>query len=527
MKICLKSQVFKGENNSRTVNVIFSSPPDHPVYLTFFTPARKTFITSEPIPVNNLIGEYDLPSSVIDASGVLRIQAAEIGENFLKYSPIFEYFVNETLEVTEIPVPEGSIVSIADFYQKLLTKITSPNFGKKGDMLVVDEVDENGMPIAWETVSRGSSEVLSVNGKKGAVELSAEDIGALSEKDLGPAVCEALTKAKESGEFNGDQGPIGPRGPTGEQGVQGEPGKDGTSVQHSWNGSVLVITSASGTSSSDLKGEKGDTGSTGQTGPQGPQGIQGIKGDTGDKGERGEQGPQGIQGLQGPQGEKGTQGEQGPQGPKGEPGKPFRVAIICSSVAELNENYATDGLSVGEFALINSNVNDEDNAKLFVKTETEYRYLTDLSGAQGIQGPQGERGEQGPVGPQGEQGIQGLQGEQGPKGDTGATGSKGDTGEVGPQGPQGIQGPQGPKGEQGVAGTSVTHSWNGTVLTVTSASGTSSTDLKGDKGDVGEKGEKGEKGDTSYNADTVDGLHFVISDTVPTVDDRSIITFVV
>ena len=37
-----------------------------------------------------------------------------------------------------------------------------------------------------------------------------------------------------------------------------QPGKDGISATHSWNGTVLTITSASGTSSADLKGEKGD-----------------------------------------------------------------------------------------------------------------------------------------------------------------------------------------------------------------------------------------------------------------------------
>lgn len=50
---------------------------------------------------------------------------------------------------------------------------------------------------------------------------------------------------------------------------------DGVSATHSWNGTVLTITSASGTSSADLKGEKGDTGE------QGIQGVPGEKGDTG------------------------------------------------------------------------------------------------------------------------------------------------------------------------------------------------------------------------------------------------------
>lgn len=53
---------------------------------------------------------------------------------------------------------------------------------------------------------------------------------------------------------------------------KGEPGLDGISATHSWDGTVLTITSASGTSSADLKGEKG------ATGPQGPKGEKGTDG---------------------------------------------------------------------------------------------------------------------------------------------------------------------------------------------------------------------------------------------------------
>ena len=42
-------------------------------------------------------------------------------------------------------------------------------------------------------------------------------------------------------------------------------GQDGVSATHSWNGTVLTVTSASGTSSADLKGDKGDTGDPGYT----------------------------------------------------------------------------------------------------------------------------------------------------------------------------------------------------------------------------------------------------------------------
>ena len=51
-----------------------------------------------------------------------------------------------------------------------------------------------------------------------------------------------LTQAKESGKFDG---------------------ADGISVTHTWNGTRLVVTSASGTSSTDLKGPKGEDGKSG------------------------------------------------------------------------------------------------------------------------------------------------------------------------------------------------------------------------------------------------------------------------
>ena len=59
------------------------------------------------------------------------------------------------------------------------------------------------------------------------------------------------------------------KGDTGIPGSPGNPGKDGVSATHSWNGTVLTVTSASGTSSADLKGAKGDTGSPGETGSPG------------------------------------------------------------------------------------------------------------------------------------------------------------------------------------------------------------------------------------------------------------------
>lgn len=120
----------------------------------------------------------------------------------------------------------------------------------------------------------------------------------------------------------GPQGEIGPQGPKGadgevrfeeltdaqkdqlkgepgKDGVDGKDGKDGVSVTHYWDGTVLHITSSSGSSQVDLKGEPG------QQGPQGVQGIQGVKGDKGDTG------AQGVQGIQGEKGETGATGADG------------------------------------------------------------------------------------------------------------------------------------------------------------------------------------------------------------------------
>lgn len=134
----------------------------------------------------------------------------------------------------------------------------------------------------------------------------------------------------------------------------------------------------------------------------------------------------GEPGKDGVDGKDGEQGIQGEQGPKGEKGEPFFISKVYPSVNAMHLAYSTDGVPVGGFVVIDTgNVDDEDNAKLFIKGAAEYEFLTDLSGAQGIQGPQGEQGIQGP---QGEQGIQGVQGIQGPKGDTGEKGADGSPG---------------------------------------------------------------------------------------------------
>lgn len=248
---------------------------------------------------------------------------------------------------------------------------------------------------------------------------------------------------------------------------------------HSWEGTVLTMTTTGGgTSSADLKGEKGDTGpqgeqgiqgpqgiqgETGATGPQGIQGLQGDKGDKGDKGDTGPQGPQGIQGETGPQGPKGDKGETGdigPQGPKGDKGDQGTGVTILGSYASESELITAHPTgSIGDSYLI--------NGYLYVWSDTDTAWIN-VGNIQGPQGEKGDTGETGPQGPQGPKGDTGATGPQGPKGDTGETGPQGEKGDTGPQGLQGVQGEQGVQGPQGIQGE------------------TGPQGPKGDKGDPGE-----------------------------------------
>ena len=167
----------------------------------------------------------------------------------------------------------------------------------------------------------------------------------------------------------------------------------------------------------------------------------------------------GTLGFKGAKGDKGEPGAQGPAGPQGPKGDAFTIAKTYASVAEMNADYRNADIPIGSFVVISTtNVNDADNAKLFVKGAKGYTYITDLSGATGMTGPQGPQGPKGETGAQGEKGATGAKGDTGPqgpqgvKGATGAAGAKGETGPAGPAGPTGATGPAGPQGEKGATG---------------------------------------------------------------------------
>ena len=75
------------------------------------------------------------------------------------------------------------------------------------------------------------------------------------------------------------------------------------------------------------------------------------------------------------------------KGQKGDTGEPFTISKTYPSVETMEADF--DNMDVGDYVMIASSVNDEDNAKLYVKTDTEWVFITDFSGAIGIQGEPG------------------------------------------------------------------------------------------------------------------------------------------
>lgn len=144
-------------------------------------------------------------------------------------------------------------------------------------------------------------------------------------------------------------------------------------------------------------------------------------------------------------------------------GDAFVIVKTYPSIQAMQDDYNNPEVKAGQFVMIDTgNVENEEDSRLYLKGNTEWKFISDLSGAQGIQGLsayqvavqhgfegtedewlislKGEKGETGPKGDKGDTGERGLQGDRGEQGEQGIQGI---------QGPQGEPGPQGPKGDTG------------------------------------------------------------------------------
>ena len=199
-------------------------------------------------------------------------------------------------------------------------------------------------------------------------------------------------------------------------------------------------------------------------------------------------------------------------------GDAFTIVKTYPSIQAMEDDYNNPEVKTGQFVMIDTgDVENEEDSRLYLKGDTEWKFISDLSGAQGIQGlsayqvavqhgfegteaewlislkgekgetgPKGDKGDTGEKGATGERGPQGLQGERGLQGVQGEQGEPGIQGPIGPKGEKGDQGEPGPKGEPGANGA---------------------PGVQGPKGDPGEKGEKGDPGsDASVTKQNVEAV---------------------
>lgn len=221
-----------------------------------------------------------VPDFILDGEGIER--------DYTAYA--FIYLSNEEsgqtehrikMSITARPEPEGSTGSNETSFGAIMDAVNKIAAGKADGLEYKDSILKlmsGEVELARVTIAGGSGTGSGTNGRE--IELQKSET-AIQWRYVGD---EEWTDLIVLEELKGDKGD---KGDPGESGEKGEPGQDGVSVTHEWEGTTLKVTSASGTTSANLKGDKGDPGEKGDTGE---------KGDPGEKGEPGASGTNGKDG---------------------------------------------------------------------------------------------------------------------------------------------------------------------------------------------------------------------------------------
>lgn len=152
-----------------------------------------------------------------------------------------------TVESIEVS-PEDGGENVVTFSDGNTLTVLNGTKGRQGTSVTVSSVGKSLDDGGENTVKFSDGTILTVrNGNKGTD--GKDGISATHSWDG-----TTLTITSASGTSSADL-----KGANGKDGANGTNGKDGVSATHSWNGTTLTVTSASGTSSADLKGSDGKT----------------------------------------------------------------------------------------------------------------------------------------------------------------------------------------------------------------------------------------------------------------------------
>lgn len=187
-------------------------------------------------------------------------------------------------------------------------------------------------------------------------------------------------------------------------------------------------------------------------------------------------------------------------------GDAFVIVKTYPSIQAMQDDYNNPEVKAGQFVMINTgNVENEEDSRLYLKGDTEWKFISDLSGPQGPKGDTGSglniKGELDSESQLPQEGVSGdawliagnLYVFVGENGNVESNPKWSNVGSI--QGPAGPQGPVGPKGEQGEPGPKGEPGADG------------APGIQGPKGDPGEKGEKGDPGsDASVTKQNVEAV---------------------
>ena len=176
------------------------------------------------------------------------------------------YFINQTcissydtLSIDYFILPEGAFPAVGDLA-----------IYKDGKLGIISEINENNMiTIQVKADLMGATGPKGQKGDKGdpgEPGTNAEIAGATARinTDIGTPSVQVTSNDGPDGKLFDFyfKNLKGEKGEKGNKGDKGDTGANGTPATHSWNGTVLTVTSESGTSSADLKGATGEPGKT-------------------------------------------------------------------------------------------------------------------------------------------------------------------------------------------------------------------------------------------------------------------------
>nr|DAE44621.1 MAG TPA: nucleoid-associated protein [Caudoviricetes sp.] len=198
--------------------------------------------------IEPVTGQYQIDSEYI--------YDRELGDNRENYPP----FNNDVVYHSQQDINK-------DFYKTLEKKVLVNNqiviSDTKSDFPSVGET--NKIYIASDT----KSIYIWQNNEYVTVSIDLSSIRAQAGDNINEVGNPNVTYSNGTFIFNYLKGERGPKGDKGDNGIDGTNGKDGVngvSCTHQWEGTTLTVTSASGTSSANLKGEAGTPGVNGNDG---------------------------------------------------------------------------------------------------------------------------------------------------------------------------------------------------------------------------------------------------------------------